>query len=73
MNGRTHEFPLGHTQSRRMNNASVDDLERQIDAVFLEIDTADRRIELIQIDIDHLRTDTQAILHDLKSATRKYR
>ncbi|MGK7912291.1 MAG: hypothetical protein AB4050_12570 [Synechococcus sp.] len=59
-----------------MNNASnptgsnvSDDLERQIGEIFLEIDAADRRIQATQTDIDRLRTETQAILHDLKAST----
>ncbi|MEM8715451.1 MAG: hypothetical protein AAGE92_06670 [Cyanobacteria bacterium P01_G01_bin.4] len=59
-----------------MNNASnptgsnvSDDLERQIGEIFLEIDAADRRIQATQTDIDRLRTETRAILHDLQAST----
>ncbi|MEL7086457.1 MAG: hypothetical protein AAGM36_18400 [Cyanobacteria bacterium J06597_1] len=46
-----------------------DDLERQIGEIFLEIDAADRRIQATQTDIDRLRTETRAILNDLKAST----
>ena len=59
---------MNNTSNPTWSNLS-DDLKRQIGAIFLEIDAADRRIQATQADIDRLRTETRAILHDLQAST----